>query len=67
MKTMIVRYCGEERRVEVDDGPRQWFANSEKEYYSGLVLPKPLDPYGEPYRISFTSDDIVGFYCSRAD
>lgn len=58
-KQVIVNYCDRNRAVEVTDGPRRLFANSTKNYYEGFVLPEPLDPYGEPYKIFFTEEAIV--------
>lgn len=56
---VIVRHCDRERLVEVIDGPRKLFGNSDAEYYEGWVMPEALDPYGEPYHIVFPADAVV--------
>lgn len=57
METITVLYLGKKRQVELIRGPFKMFANREP-VYEGFVLPEPLDPYGEPYRITFKEGQI---------
>jgi len=57
-RKVIIEHLGKERKVEIEHGPFKLFTNNLQEYYEGWVMPEPLDPYGEPYKVIFTKDSI---------
>ena len=59
-RRVIIVHLGTERVIEIENGPFKFdvFPNDDKEYYEGWVLPQPLDPYGEPYHVTFEKASI---------
>ena len=57
-RKVIINHLGKDRVVEIEVGPFKVFSDKESEYYEGWVIPEPLDPYGEPYKVIFTADRI---------
>jgi hypothetical protein len=58
-RRFVVMHHGRERVVELKQGPFRLFANDDKDYYEGWVMPETKDPYGEPYLVFFVSEAIV--------
>lgn len=58
-RTVVIQWQDKERTVEIIRGPFTWAANNDTHCCEGWLMPEPLDPYGEPYPITFPADRIL--------